>query len=196
MAIRVVVVDDSKIDRIRLIQLLKHFENIQIVAEESDPKVAIQSILKTKPDLAFLDIEMPNLSGFDIVDSINREGLFPTIVFVTAYEQYAIKAIRNRAFDYLLKPLDISELKKTLARYEEDITKTHGDLDCSATEKLSQREIEVLEHLVLGKTSKEISQYLSISINTVNSHRGSLLKKTKSKNVAELILWSVKCSFS
>lgn len=195
MAIRVVVVDDSKIDRIRLIQLLKHFENIQLVAEESTPEVAINTILRTKPDLAFLDIEMPNLTGFDIVDAINKEGFFPTIVFVTAYEQYAIKAIRSRAFDYLLKPLDIDELRKSLGRYEEEKLDIQGELDCSIIDKLTHREAEVLKHLVKGKTSKEISKELCISINTVNSHRASLLKKTKSKNIAELILWSVNCSF-
>lgn len=195
MAIRVVVVDDSKIDRLRLIQLLKHFEKIQIVAEESKPEVAINTILRTRPDLAFLDIEMPKLSGFDIVDAINKEGLYPTIVFVTAYEQYAIKAIRNRAFDYLLKPLDIDELQKTLTRYEEDNTTLQGEQDCTVIDNLSQREHEVLRLLVRGKISKDISKELCISINTVNSHRASLLKKTNSKNVAELILWAIKCSF-
>lgn len=195
MSIRVIVVDDSKIDRLRLIQLLKHFENIQLIAEESKPEVAINTILRTKPDLAFLDIEMPNLSGFDIVDAINKEGVFPTIVFVTAYEQYAIKAIRNRAFDYLLKPLDIGELQKTLIRYEKDQLNIHGQLDCTIIDTLTLRENEVLKHLVMGKTSKEISKELCISINTVNSHRANLLKKTKSKNIAELILWSAKCNF-
>jgi len=194
MAIRVVVVDDSKIDRLRLIQLLKHFERIELVAEESIPEVAINTILKTKPDLAFLDIEMPKLSGFDIVDAINKEGLFPTIVFVTAYEQYAIKAIRNRAFDYLLKPLDIDELQKTLTRYEEDNLNPQMDLDCSVLDNLSHREHEVLNLLVKGRISKDISKELCISVNTVNSHRASLLKKTNSKNVAELILWAIKCS--
>lgn len=193
MAIRVIVVDDSEIDRIRIIQLLKHFDNVELIAEESDPLTAIDTILTKKPDLLFLDIEMPKLSGFDIVDAITKEGLKPIIVFVTAYEQYAIKAIKNRAFDYLLKPLDIDELANTLLRFKNDKINSQDEIDCSIVEDLSKREIQVLKLLIKGNNSKEISTKLCISINTVNSHRGSLLKKTGSKNVAELILWSTKC---
>ena len=194
MAIRVVAVDDSRIDRLRLVELLKHFDNVQLVAQKGDPEEAISAIMINRPDLVFLDIEMPKLSGFDIVDTIHKNGLFPTIVFVTAYEQYAIKAIRNRAFDYLLKPLDIDELSKTIFRYENDKNSVKPNLVSGPIENLSQREVEVLNLLIEGKTSREIAESLNISINTVNSHRGNLLKKTNSKNVAELIRWSVKSS--
>ena len=193
MGIKVIVVDDSEIDRLRITQLLKHFDKAELIAEESDAELAIKKIVDTKPDLVFLDIEMPNLSGFDIVNAINKQGVMPAIVFVTAHEQYAIKAIRNHAFDYLLKPLDIDELNKTFIRYEQHMSNSNNDIDCSIIDKLSLRETEVLNQLVLGKTSKEISIELCISVNTVNSHRSRLLKKTKSKNVAELIRWSAKC---
>lgn len=193
MAIKVIVVDDSKIDRLRITQLLKHFDKVELIAEESESELAINTIIETKPDLVFLDIEMPNLSGFDIVNAINDKGVMPAIVFVTAHEQYAIKAIRNQAFDYLLKPLDIDELNKTFIRYEHHISNNNYDIDCLLIEKLSLRETEVLNQLVLGNTSKEISKKLCISVNTVNSHRSRLLKKTKSKNVAELIRWAAKC---
>ena len=194
MAIRVVAVDDSRIDRLRLVEWLKHFDNVELVAQKGDPEEAISAIMINRPDLVFLDIEMPKLSGFDIVDTIHKNGLFPTIVFVTAYEQYAIKAIRNRAFDYLLKPLDIDELSKTIFRYENDKNSVKPNLVSGPIENLSQREVEVLNLLIEGKTSREIAESLNISINTVNSHRGNLLKKTNSKNVAELIRWSVKSS--
>ena len=194
MAIRVIAVDDSRIDRLRLVELLKHFDNVELVAQKGDPEEAISTIMINRPDLVFLDIEMPKLSGFDIVDTIHKNGLFPTIVFVTAYEQYAIKAIRNRAFDYLLKPLDIDELSKTILRYENDKDNVNTNFKTGSMDNLSHREVEVLKLLIEGKTSREIAYDFNISINTVNSHRGNLLKKTNSKNVAELIRWSVKSS--
>lgn len=195
MPIRVVVVDDSKIDRIRLVQLLTHFDKVELIAQEGNPETAIGIILKHKPDLVFLDIEMPKLTGFDIADAISKGSVKPTVVFVTAYEQYAIKAIRNRAFDYLLKPLSIDNLSKMLERYEDDMGSSKNNPDHIIDDKLTQREAEVLSLLIQGKTSKDISNQLNISINTVNSHRASLLKKTKSKNTAELILWSATRSF-
>ncbi len=196
MPIRVVVVDDSKIDRIRLVQLLKHFDKVELIAQEGNPEIAIGIILKHKPDLVFLDIEMPKLTGFDIADAISKGSVKPTVVFVTAYEQYAIKAIRSRAFDYLLKPLSIDNLSKMLERYEYDLLgKPEINQDYIINDNITQRESEILRLLIQGKTSKDISNQLNISINTVNSHRASLLKKTNSKNTAELILWSATYSF-
>jgi DNA-binding NarL/FixJ family response regulator len=190
MLIKAIVVDDSKIDSLRIVELLKHFNNIKLLYQENQPAKAIQIIKDEKPDMVFLDIEMPEMSGFDIAQSINELGIKTAIVFVTAYQQYAIKAIRHNAFDYLLKPLHIDELHKTINRFQnEQIIKINNRF-CCKTKNLSEREIEVLRYLVLGKTSKEISKELFISINTVNSHRSQLLKKTKSKNIAELILWS------
>ena len=65
----------------------------------------------------FIDIEMPRINGFEIIKIIRKAGVFPTFIFVTGYNQYAIKAIRNAAFDYLLKPVDIDELKEAIIRF-------------------------------------------------------------------------------
>lgn len=113
--INAVIIDDEK----KCISLLKHLiENhcadINIVAEAENAAQGIQAIQQHKPDLVFLDIEMPDKTGFELLNSLPDVQF--DIIFTTAYNHYAIKAIRFSALDYLLKPVDLDELKSALAR--------------------------------------------------------------------------------
>jgi len=89
---------------------------ISVVASVTDPVPATAEIIEKKPDLLFLDIQMPGKSGFDILGEIHRAGVKPCVIFVTAFENFAIQAIKASAFDYLLKPVDRTELAVAVER--------------------------------------------------------------------------------
>jgi DNA-binding NarL/FixJ family response regulator len=189
------VVDDERDARERLAILLTKFDNVKVIGIEGEPEQAIESIIQKKPDLVFIDVEMPRMSGFDVVRAIKSKDFHPTFIFVTGYNQYAIKAIKNEAFDFLLKPVDIDELKETINRFRECHklqygigTGQHVSLEDI---HLSEREKEILQLIAQCKTSKQIASELFISKNTVDTHRRNLLEKTGFKNTNELILWAI-----
>jgi two-component system LytT family response regulator len=103
MNITCVIVDDEKLARDLLKEYLQQLPNIQVLDECSKGKDAVETIDKLKPDLIFLDVQMPGMSGFDVLDELTHD---PYVIFCTAYDQYAIKAFEKNAVDYILKPLD------------------------------------------------------------------------------------------
>jgi two-component system LytT family response regulator len=112
-------VDDEREARRRLTRLLgEHTQNIEIAGEVSDGPSAVEMIRELRPDVVFLDIEMPGLDGFGVLDSLPQTD-WPLIVFVTAYDQYAIRAFEVHALDYLLKPVTAKRLAECLARLGE-----------------------------------------------------------------------------
>lgn len=119
--LRVVIVDDEPNSREILVHLLKLDGNVTVMAKCQDIKEAYGAVEKYNPDLMFLDIEMPGGSGFELIEKLNETEFNPAIVFTTAYNQYAIKAIKHAAFDYLLKPVDLDDLNQTIQRYRDDI---------------------------------------------------------------------------
>jgi two-component system LytT family response regulator len=112
---RVLIADDERLARQRLLSLLQKEEDIQVVAECSDGAAAAE-MLKSRPvDVAFLDIEMPGQSGLEALSSTSGNTQ-PLVVFMTAFEQYAVRAFEANAFDYLLKPYREERLRNTLSR--------------------------------------------------------------------------------
>lgn len=114
--IRSIVVDDELPAREELIYILQSFEEIEIVGEASHGIEALELNRKLKPDLIFLDIQMPKISGIDVASKILKESHIPFVVFVTAYEEYALKAFEVNAIDYILKPISIERLSKTVEK--------------------------------------------------------------------------------
>ncbi len=107
--ITTIIIDDEPKGRLALRQKLTNYcSNVQVMAEAANGKEALVLIQKHQPQLIFLDIEMPVMNGFEMLNAISEKNFH--IIFTTAYDQYAIKAIRYAAFDYLLKPVDIEEL--------------------------------------------------------------------------------------
>ena len=186
MPVKIIIIDDDFSERTRLVKLLSYCDSIKYKLYESEPHDALKLIEDVRPDIIFIEVIMNNYSGFDIINSLFKNGSRASIVYLHKSDNYAIKSIRNFAFDYLLKPVSIDELKECLNRFVNDnYSIDNGDvLD---TSNLSIREIEVLKQLVKGMSSKEIAEKLNISINTVNSHRSNLLKKCHVKNVVELM---------
>src|SRR5471030_3524766 len=111
--VRTVIVDDEALARRGLELRLGHAADFEIVAQCASGRDALPAIREHKPDLLFLDIQMPGPSGFDLISQLPSESL-PLVVFVTAYDQYTIRAFEARAVDYLLKPIDDDRFDATL----------------------------------------------------------------------------------
>jgi len=182
-----VIVDDEKYACERLEKLLEAFTEIKLLGSFTCSSRAIEFIIRNKPDLVFLDIEMENnISAFDIINDLRENYCYPHIILITAHQQYSIKAIRNEVFDYLLKPVDIDELKSSIKRLISHIS-IDSDKIINELTILSKREKEILRYVLNGNNSKEIAERLYISINTVNTHRRNILKKTGCKSTLELL---------
>ena len=121
--IRTVVVDDEPLARTNISVMLKHDPEIEIVRECGSGMEALSEIRNMKPDLVFLDVQMPECDGFDVLELLGTD-LPPAVVFVTAYDQYALRAFEAGALDYLLKPFDNDRFDRALGRAKERIA--HG----------------------------------------------------------------------
>ncbi len=121
--VRALVVDDEPLARSNLIVLLKLDPEIEIVSECGSGMEAVAEIRSQKPDLVFLDVQMPECDGFDVLELLGSD-LPPGVVFVTAYDQYALRAFDAGALDYLLKPFDNARFDRALGRAKERIA--HG----------------------------------------------------------------------
>lgn len=115
-AYTVIIVDDEQDSITTLADLLSEYPDIRLAAAFTDPVEATAAIAASKPDILFLDIEMPVMDGFAVVTEIRRQEIFPVIIFVTAFNQYAIEAIRHAAFDFLVKPVSPVELRNCIDR--------------------------------------------------------------------------------
>jgi two-component system LytT family response regulator len=129
MTIRAMIVDDEPLARRRIRSLLAEAGDVEVAAECANGKEAIQAIEASPPDLLFLDIQMPELDGFDVLQAIGV-GHVPVVIFVTAYDQFAVRAFEAHALDYLLKPFDDERFDAALQRARTQIRQRQGgDLD-------------------------------------------------------------------
>ncbi|MCD4664888.1 MAG: LytTR family DNA-binding domain-containing protein, partial [Bacteroidales bacterium] len=116
--IKAIIVDDEPDARDIIASLLSDFSDVEVLSKEESVDKALTTVRRLKPDLIFLDIDMPKKNGFELVKELRDYNLNPTIIFITAYNQYAIEAIKHAAFDYLVKPVDIDDLKQSIERYQ------------------------------------------------------------------------------
>ena len=116
MKIRALIVDDEPLARQRLRQLLEGAPEVEVIGECADGAAAVTAILEHRPSLVFLDVQMPEMNGFEVVRHIAQSPPVPAIIFVTAYDQYALKAFEVHALDYLLKPFDRDRFQVALDR--------------------------------------------------------------------------------
>ena len=121
MSIRTIIVDDVELARERTKILLNDAE-IEIVAECENGCEAIDTIRDLKPDLVFLDVQMPEIGGFEVIETVGVNKM-PTVIFVTAYDEFALRAFEVNAIDYLLKPFDKKRLVKAIERAKREIKK-------------------------------------------------------------------------
>ncbi len=113
--LRVIVADDERPARSLLLSMLRGFDDVDVVGEAVDGAAAVELIEREKPDLALLDLQMPEVDGLGVVRLL-KGGSMPMIAFVTAYDEYALRAFELNAVDYLLKPVDAARLRETVSR--------------------------------------------------------------------------------
>lgn len=111
--LRALIVDDEALARRGLILRLKEIDGVEVVGEAKNGREAVAKSRELKPDLLFLDIQMPGMNGFDVVRELS-EGPLPVVLFVTAYDQFAVDAFEVNAVDYLLKPIEVDRLQQAL----------------------------------------------------------------------------------
>ena len=137
--IRTLVVDDEELARDRIQSLLAEQPDVEIVGVCTDGPSAVETIDKTQPDLVFLDVQMPGMDGFEVIDNIDKNHA-PAVVFVTAHDAHALRAFEIHALDFLLKPFDQTRFEKALDR-------ARGLLNRDRTGGLDPRLVSLLEEL-------------------------------------------------
>jgi len=145
--ISVVIIDDEQLARTRIRRLLQVDDDIEIVAECSDGLAAVETLNELKPDLVFLDVQMPEMNGFEVLENLDYSPM-PLIIFATAYDKYAIKAFDVHAIDYLLKPFDDDRFADSLNLAKEKIGSAERD-------KLTQNIFSLL-----GDSNKTVNEFI------------------------------------
>ena len=160
--LRVAIVDDEPIAREGVRTQLLRQRDVEIVAECGNGLGAVETIRELMPDLVFLDVQMPGMDGFEVVQTIGAEAM-PAVVFVTAYDKYALQAFEVNAVDYLLKPFDSERFQKAFQRARLQIQRKNAETINQKLEALLQsmrpRE-RYLERLVeLSSESSQLAEY-------------------------------------
>lgn len=148
--IRAILVDDEPLARIHLTTRLKAHPEIEIVGEADDVPSAFSLVESTRPDVIFLDIQMPKKKGFALLPKLEVINPQPAVVFVTAFDEYAIRAFEANALDYLTKPVSAGRLAKTMLRLNKQQVAGTGGFD-SATE--SEKRLEAEDLVLLREKS-------------------------------------------
>jgi two-component system, LytTR family, response regulator len=142
--LRVIVVDDEPLARTRIKRMLENIGSVEVVGECSNGREATEQIPKIQPDVLLLDIQMPEMDGFEVLKSLDSN--YPYVIFVTAYDQYALRAFEVFALDYLLKPFNEARLEKAISRAREQIELKNG---ANFTDQISKlvNELKEKNHL-------------------------------------------------
>jgi len=196
--LRILLADDHPLTRSGLAAWLEAEEGVELVGQAADGESAWTMLLETQPDLALLDIEMPNGSGIEIAERIMKRKLPTNVLMLTAYsaQQYVMASVRAGAKGFILKSAPFDQLRQAI----EDTSRGIFYLDPSVSlvsgeapaEELSDREKEVLILTAQGLPSSETARLLSITKRTVAAHLTSIYAKLGAKNKTEAILLALK----
>jgi len=197
--IKIIVADDHQLFREGIIALLSKNESLDIIGEAASASELFDLMDKNAPHVVLMDISMPETNGLDAIKTARDK--YPKSKFIVltmhAEGQYVVKAVRNGAFGYLIKNADENELiaaieavalgKKYFNSEISELMIGNMALEGESHKKLSDREMEVLELVSEGRTTKEIADQLFVSARTVDTHRVNMMKKLSVQNTAELI---------
>lgn len=181
------IIDDEIVAAERLREILNEFDSVELTSIHNTYQDALDQLQLSRPAVILMDVELDrNHTAFELIDQFHSICYFPHVILITAFEHYSIKAIKKRVFDYIVKPIDIEELKDTLNRLENHIQNpSNAIIDNNDT--ITSREKQVLEQVLQGKTSQEIAELLFVSKSTIDTHRKNILKKTGAKSISDLM---------
>src|SRR6478752_2140185 len=135
--IRALIVDDEPLSRRKIREFLKEDREIEVVGECGNGPQAVSAVREVTPDLLFLDVQMPGMDGFTVLEQL-REQRLPFVIFVTAYDKYAVKAFEVRALDYLLKPFHRERFSRATERAKAQIRGSAGDVTTQIRELIQE----------------------------------------------------------
>jgi len=208
--IRILLADDHTLIRRGLRLLIEQQPELSVVGEAEDGRQAVSQAAQLKPDVAVLDIGMPNLNGIEAAKQISESDSNTSIVILSMYsdETYILRALKAGARGYLLKDSAETDLVRaihsvaegksffspTVSRvllddYVQKLKRTGGE---NSYDLLTAREREVLQLVAEGKSNKEVADLLNLSVYTVETHRSNIMEKLNLKGVPELILYAVR----
>ncbi len=194
MSIRVLIADDHRLFLQGLKQLLAGIEDVEVIAEAMDGLKALEQIRSHNPDIALLDVAMPELSGVDVATAIQEESLPTKVLLLTMFKEVALleRALAAGASGFVLKESAFEELVFALKQVSEDGVYISPTLAAKRrrlveSQALTPREVEVLDLVAEGLTSQKIAGRLHISSKTVENHRANIMRKLDVSNTAQLI---------
>lgn len=204
--IRVLLADDHSIVREGLRRVLEDSNEIEVIDEAADGETALEKAIKTKPDVAIVDISMPGMDGLEVVTRLTSYCPDIPVLILTMHdeEQYVIRAIEAGAMGYVTKqsaPEQLVQAVKKINSGGRYLTEKasealalriiKGNKNQTLTESLSMRELQVLRKLALGATNREIAISYNISVKTVDTYRSRILKKLNLRNNADLSRYAI-----
>jgi DNA-binding NarL/FixJ family response regulator len=206
MSIKLLVVDDHEVVRSGLASLLKG-TNIKIVAEAANGEEGVEQALKVRPDIVLMDIRMPEMDGIEALEAIRKEAPDMKVVMLSTYDNptYVARSVALGACDYVLKGSKRQVLITAITRAAagEDPAETSMLFRIKATMAkrqkstdedvpLTKRELQVLRHVALGLSNREIGRSLGISIETVKEHVQNILRKIDVNDRTQAAVWAVR----
>ena len=208
--IRIVVADDHHLVRQSIVSLLESARDIEVVGEASNGHETLRLIQQKRPDVAMVDIAMPQLNGIETTRRIQSLPVDTRVIILSMYSDEGVvrQALRNGAKGYLLKSSIVEELMlaiKSAIKGEiylspsiaqtvlsEYLREESASESLTVFDRLSSREKEILQLIVEGHTNRSVAEYLNISSKTVEKHRASLMKKMEVRGIPDLILVALK----
>ena len=205
--IKIILADDHKIVRQGMRSLLESQPGFEVIGEASDGEEALKLMETLSPDIAFMDVMMPNLNGIEAAKIAQQRGLKTRLIFLSmhANSTYAVRAMQSGALAYLLKDSDFTEILQAVqnvmegrrylsAAIADDVLETllNADMDKNdSLEVLSTREREVLQLIAEGNTNVAIAEKLTLSVRTVEAHRAHIMTKMRFNSQASLVRYAI-----
>lgn len=180
MEIKCLVIDDEKLARDLLMEYIAEIPEIKVIGQCSKGSEAVKMIDELMPELIFLDVQMPSMTGFDVLDNISHE---PYVIFSTAYDKYAIQAFEKNAVDYLLKPVDEERFKKAVERAAELIKKDESNIDQLISILNQEKSPQYSANLFVQKSEKLLNLPVEEIIHLEASGDYSILSTAKDQYV-------------
>jgi DNA-binding NarL/FixJ family response regulator len=214
-SVKVIIADDHTLIRAGIRQLLQNIKGVEVIAEASNGREAIQLIKELLPDLVLLDVAMSELNGLEVTQQINKENISVSIIILSMYanEEYVIQALKAGASGYLLKDAAPNELelainavikgeiylspsisKNLITDYLRRINNGFSDEkdQDNVFARLTSRQREILQLIAEGNSTKEIANKLNISIKTIETHRSQIMERLDIHDIPGLVRYAMR----